>query len=144
MKGFEDFDIGSSVRGDYKSADLFLAPKGRKYAELVENVLKEFNENSLELVIDESSMPLPYYEAMEIPLDVFLEKYEVEDEKNVSRKKTVNMCKDLLELGFFDIGFRGEKIALHISHNGYVNIKPLKIEKEKFREKIEKLGEKDD
>lgn len=144
MKGFEQFDIGTSVRGEYKSADLFLAPKGKKYAELVENVFQKFNEEKLEIVIDESSMPLPYYDALEIPLDVFEEKYEIEDENEVEVEKAVNLCRELLELGFFDIGFRGDKISLFIKHNGYINIKPLNISEEDFRRTIEEIGENDD
>ncbi|MDY6777557.1 MAG: hypothetical protein SVU32_02750 [Candidatus Nanohaloarchaea archaeon] len=136
----EELEVDRMVRGDYSSVDLYLVPKAVQYASLVEKVFDAFEEEELELVIDESSMPLPYYEALEIPLDVFKEEHEIEDEGEVSRDKALTICRDLMELGLFDIGFRGEQVAVFISHDGYVNVKPLNIDEEEFRQTIESIG----
>lgn len=144
MISMEELEIDSVVRGDYSSVDLYLVPQAVKYAELMEEVLEEFDEDKLELVIDESSMPLPYYEALEIPLEVFKEEYEIEDEGEISRDRAVSLSKSLLEFGVFDIGFKGEQIAVFIAHDGYVNVKPLNIEEEEFRERMESLGDQDE
>ncbi|MCJ7450487.1 MAG: hypothetical protein MUP58_01985 [Candidatus Nanohaloarchaeota archaeon QJJ-9] len=136
----EELEINAEVRGDYKSADLFLMPKPVYYADLLEKVFDEFGEDEVELVIEESSMPLTYYEALDIPLDVFEEKYEIGDEEEVAKDKAVKLARDLLSLGLFDIGFRGDKVATNISHDGYINVKPLNVEKEVFREKVESIG----
>ncbi len=144
MVNLESFDVLTDVRGNYKSVDVHLAPKGEKYADLVEKVFEVFEEESFELVIDESSMPLPYYQALEIPLDVFKEKYEIDDEKTVSKDKALNLCRELMSLGFFDIGFKGEKISVIISHNGYINVQPTGLDKVKFEKKVEEIGVVDD
>ncbi len=144
MVNLDVFDVEKDVKGNYKSADLFLIPKGEVYVELFEKIIEAFDEESFELVIEESSMPLPYYQALEIPLDVFEEKYEIEDESEIERQQVIDLCKDLLSLGFFDIGFKGEKVSIFIKHNGFINVKPEDIDKEVFQEKIEGLGEKDD
>ncbi|MDY6771199.1 MAG: hypothetical protein SV186_04560 [Candidatus Nanohaloarchaea archaeon] len=140
----EELDVDTAVRGDYKSVDLYLVPKPVQYANLVEDVFDAFDEDTLELVIDESSMPLPYYDALEIPLDVFEEQYEIEDETEIPREDAIGLCRDLLGLGLFDIGFRGEKVAVFISHDGYLNIKPLNVDSEDFQATVESLGDTDD
>ncbi len=144
MVGFNSFDVEKDVKGNYKSADLFIVPKGKLYVDLVEEILDVFEEEKLELKIDESSMPLPYYQAMEIPLEVFEEKYGIEDEKHINRKKVLELCEELFSLGFFDIGFKGKNVSFFVDHNGFINVKPEKIEKKDFQDKIEGLGEKDD
>ncbi len=143
MVEFNSFDVEKDVKGNYKSADLFIVPKGKLYVNLVEEILNVFEEETLELKIEESSMPLPYYRAMEIPLEVFEEKYGIEDESKISRKKALELCEQLFSLGFFDIGFKGKKISFFVNHNGFINVKPENIEKKVFQDKIEGLGEKD-
>lgn len=136
----EQIDVDRTVRGDYSSVDLFLVPKARIYVDLLADVFEAFDEDTVELVIDESSMPLPYYEALEIPLDVFEEEHGIEDEDEIDRETALDLCEDLLELGLFDIGFRGERVAVHISHDGYLNVKPLNIDRNEFQETIETIG----
>ncbi|MDY6789486.1 MAG: hypothetical protein SVV03_06010 [Candidatus Nanohaloarchaea archaeon] len=140
----ENLEIDTAVRGDYSSVDLYLVPEAVNYADMVEKVLDKFGEDNLELVIDESSMPLPYYDALEIPLEVFEEKYDIQDEENISREKALNLCRDLLSFGVFDLGFRGDNISVFISHDGYVNVKPLNLDEEEFQEKIESIGDVDE
>lgn len=139
----EQIEVDQAVRGDYSSVDLYLVPKPDMYADLVEQVFDAFDEERLELVINESSMPLPYYEALAIPLDVFEEEYEIKDETDIPRDDALGLCRDLLELGLFDIGFRGETVSVHISHDGYVNVKPLNIDRDDFQQTIESIGDSD-
>lgn len=140
----KELEIDKVERGDYSSVDLYLVPQAVKYADLMEDVLEEFGEETLELVIDQHSMPLPYYEALEIPLEVFEEEYEIEDEKEIPKERAVSLCRSLLDFGVFDIGFKGDKIAVFIAHDGYVNVKPLNIEEEEFRERMESFGDQDE
>lgn len=135
----KNLELDRAIRGEYKSADLFLVPKAERYADLLETVFKAFDEETVALVIDEHSMPLTYYDAMEIPLDVFEEKYAIEDEEKIARDEAVSLARDLLELGLFDIGFRGKKVAVFISHDGYINVKPEGIERDEFADTIEEI-----
>lgn len=139
----EELEVDTAVRGDYSSVDLYLVPRAVEYANLLEDVFEAFDETTLELVIDQSSMPLPYYDALEIPLEVFEDEYDIEDESEISRDDAIDLCRDLLELGLFDIGFRGERISAHVSHDGYVNVKPINIDKEDFQATLESIGEND-
>ncbi len=136
----EDLELDSAIRGDYKSVDLYLVPKAVRYADLVETVFDRFDEETVELVIDEHSMPLPYYDALEIPLDVFEEKYEIENEEEIQRETAISLCRDLLELGLFDIGFRGDKVSVFISHDGYINVKPEAVDRDEFQRTVEEIG----
>jgi hypothetical protein len=139
----EQIDVDRRVRGDYTSVDLFLVPKATIYVDLLADVFEAFDEDTVELVIDESSMPLPYYEALEIPLDVFEEEHGIEDEEEIDRETALDLCEDLLELGLFDIGFRGDSVAVHISHDGHLNVKPLNIDRKEFQETVETIGGRD-
>jgi len=132
-------EIDTVPRGDYKSADLYLVPKAEEYASLMDAVLEAFDETEVSIVIEESSMPLPYYEALEIPLDVFEEKYDIDREELMSREDAVSMAKDLLSLGLFDIGFEGGSVAVFISHNGYINVKPIDIDDNTFKSTLEEI-----
>lgn len=139
----EQIDVDRRVRGDYTSVDLFLVPKATIYVDLLADVFEAFDEDTVELVIDESSMPLPYYEALEIPLEVFEEEHGIEDEEEIDRETALDLCEDLLELGLFDIGFRGDSVAVHISHDGHLNVKPLNIDRKEFQETVETIGGRD-
>lgn len=135
----ENLELDMAVRGDYRAVDLYLVPKAVRYADLMEQVFDAFEEQTVELVIDETSMPMPYYEALEIPLDVFEEEYEIEDEGNIPVDDAVNLCRDLLDLGLFDIGFKGEKVAVMITHDGYINVTPQDVKQDEFEATIEEL-----
>jgi len=140
----EELEIDSEVRGDYKSADLYLVPKARMYADMLAEVFEAFDEEQVELVIDQTSMPLPYYEALEIPLDVFSEEYEVSEGERIDVDEAVELARDLLGIGLFDIGFEGGSVSVTITHNGYLNVKPVDIDSHEFRETIESIGDTDE
>jgi len=139
-----ELQIDVGVRGNYRSADLYLVPRARMYVDLLERVFDAFDEETLELVIEESSMPLTYYDALEIPLEVFEDKHGIEDEEELTVDEVVGLCEDLLGLGLFDIGFRGDNISVFIAHDGFLNVKPEAIEPEEFKRTIESLREEDD
>lgn len=140
----EELQLDIGVRGNYRSADLYLVPRPEMYADLVEEVLDTFDEQQLELVIEESSMPLTYYDALEIPLEVFEDKHGIEDEEELTKEEVLALCRDLLGLGLFDIGFRGESVSVFIAHDGFINVKPESIDHEEFKQKIESMRETDD
>jgi hypothetical protein len=132
-------EIDLQVRGDYKSADLYLLPRAEQYATLLHKAFLAFEEDEVEIVINEHSMPLPYFEALEIPLDVFSEKYGVEKGDTIGVGTAVDLARDLLSFGLFDIGFKGDRITAFISHDGYLNIKPRDIDQTDFKETLESL-----
>lgn len=134
-----NLELDMDIRGDYSSVDLFLIPQAKQYADLVETVLDAFEEETVDLILDEQRMPLPYYEALEISADAFLEKYELESPNDIGTEDAIELCQDLLELGLFDIGIEGDTVTVFISHDGHVNVTPTDEPTNDFKETIESL-----
>ncbi|MCJ7428787.1 MAG: hypothetical protein MUP66_00175 [Candidatus Nanohaloarchaeota archaeon QJJ-5] len=134
-----NLELDTNIRGDYASVDLFLVPQATQYADLVEQVLERFDEQTVDLILDEQRMPLPYYEALEISVDAFLERYDLETPEAIDVEDAVEICHDLLDLGLFDIGFEGEHVTVFISHDGHVNVTPTDEMTNEFKETIESL-----
>ena len=134
-----NLELDMDIRGDYSSVDLFLIPQAQQYADLVETVLDAFEEETVDLILDEQRMPLPYYEALEISADAFLEKYELESPNDIGTEDAIELCQDLLELGLFDIGLEGDTVTVFISHDGHVNVTPTDEPTNDFKETIESL-----
>lgn len=134
-----NIELDTNIRGDYASVDLFLVPQATQYADLVGQVLEQFDEVTVDLILDEQRMPLPYYEALEISVDAFLENYDLENPNDIAVEDAIDLCHDLLELGLFDIGFEGEHVSIFISHDGHVNVTPTDDASNEFKKHIESL-----